>query len=154
MVVEFRSTLPYSFKLPSGGSLDLKSLTILAGIIPSVFIVYMMITTSHVRHEIIDGQMMKAWYVNLPGMGSVNYPQQTADLNKWAGSTVNGLEIAVDGERHPELEAAAALKSMGLFQDYVIKKIDGQWTLYRPERTKRYFTVTAHYRISRFKPVD
>lgn len=152
-MVEFQSTLPYSFKLPSGGSLDLKSLAILAGIIPSVLIIYM-VSTFHVRHEMIDGQMMKAWYVNLPGMGSVYCPQQTSNLKKWAGSTVNGLEIAVDGERHLELEAAAALKAMGLFQDYVIKKIDGQWTLYRPEKTKRYFTVAAHYRISRFKPVD
>ena len=113
-----------------------------------------LISTAHIRHAIIDGQRMTAWYIMLPGWSEVYYPEIIVDLKPWMGSGIKDLTVKEDGENSPELQAAIALKGLGVYgDDYETKKIDGEWVLFRPSRSEKYFTLTAFYRISPYTSV-
>lgn len=117
-------------------------------VVPVLLLLYVL-STLHIRHEKVDGQIMSAQYIQLPGWSATYYPENTVDLSKWAGSNVKDLKVQVNGKNNPELEAAAALKYLGMYgNDYEAKQVDGHWVLYRPARTEPYFTLTANYRIS------
>ncbi len=131
----------------------MKKMKLLWLVVPVVLILYVL-GTLHTRHQKVDGQMMTAQYVQLPGWSATYYPEDVVDLSPWVGSNVKNLKVQVNGEDNPELQAAAMFKSSGFYGDeYEEKLIDGHWVLYRPARTERYFTLTANYRVTPFKLV-
>jgi len=130
--------------------------------IPQIFLVTLLcliivftFSSLHIRLEMVDGQLQEAWFVFLPGFQESYYPEHVVELKDWVGTGMKDIEIFDDGQKSPELEAGAALKGMGLYtDDYINRKVDGHWQLYRPEATKKYLTLEAPYRISPFKPAN
>lgn len=122
-------------------------------ILPAILISYVF-STLHVRYESTGDQLMKAWYVRLPGWSESYYPEHKVDLSNWVGSNLKNISIEENGVRNPELEAAATLKALNIFSnEYTEKKIDGHWFLFKPEKTEKYFSWTANYRVSQFAPL-
>lgn len=101
------------------------------------------------RHYSVGDKLYRATHIALPGYETVYYPADEVDLSKWAGSKFSELTaVNQDGTENPEATAAFALKAAGLYADYELKKKDnGHYVLYRPERTEKYFTMYAWYRI-------
>jgi hypothetical protein len=121
-------------------------------VLPVILTMYLL-STLHIRLKEINGQLMQAWYVQLPGWSESYYPEQKVDLSDWVGSSIKDLSVNVGGVKSPELEAAATLKAIGLYgNDYTEKQIDGHWILFRPEKTEKVFNMSANYRVSRYTP--
>ncbi len=94
-------------------------------------------------------QAYVAWHIALPGYETQYTPEDEMDLQKWAGTELNGLVATnQDGTVNKEATAGMGLLSMGVFPGYELKKKDnGHYVLYRPEKTEKYFTMQAFYRI-------
>jgi len=101
-----------------------------------------------------DGKFYVAWFVYLPGNNTCYFPEQTVELKDWVGTEYESLKgvSATTGEEIPEVTAALALKTIGLYTDYELKqRPDKSWILYRPAKTEKYFDMNAPYRITRGK---
>ncbi len=94
-------------------------------------------------------QAYVAWHIALPGYETRYTPEDEMDLQKWSGTELNGLVATnQDGTVNKEATAGMDLLSTGAFPGYELKKKDnGHYVLYRPEKTERYFTMQAWYRI-------
>ncbi|MFC1645182.1 hypothetical protein ACFL08_04105 [Patescibacteria group bacterium] len=104
----------------------------------------------HKRHYLVDGEMYVALHIRLPGYATMYYPEQKVDLRKWTGSKYVGLSAVNndDNKENPEATAGLALIVSGIFPDYNLKKKDdGHYILYRPEKTKEFFTWGKYYKI-------
>src|SRR5688572_15805059 len=106
------------------------------------------LATLHVRHKLVNGKLMAAWHIPLPGWCTMHYPERVVELKDWVGSKMEKITAAMDGKENPEIDAAIALKATGLYSDYELQQRDGHWILYRPERTKKFFSLEAYYRVS------
>jgi hypothetical protein len=136
------------------------SLSIIVCIVFFLIVLIYVAANIYERHYYVgegeNRQLYKALHITLPGYATVYYPEQKVDLRKWVGTKYNGL-VAVNktnGLENPEATAGLALKTIGLYTDCDLKEMDGHYMLYRSERTKRYFTWTAYYRIWRGKRAD
>lgn len=110
-------------------------------------------STVHVQYSRTEVPA-KAWFIQLPGWEEVYSPEQVVELADWVGSGMKDLTVTVDGGRSPEIEAAAALKSLGVYgEEYEVTRRDGHWVLCRPAITGRYFTLQANYRIGSWRLV-
>ena len=109
--------------------------------------------TLHTRIEKVDGVLVQAWYVFLPGERESYSSEDTVNLVDWVGSGLEGIQAQVNGKDSPELQAAVALRATGAFQGYELKQVDSHWVLYKPAETKLYFSMRVPYRVSFFRPV-
>lgn len=128
-----------------------KSVFFLAGLLGTVAL--FSVLSPHVRHEKVNGRLVKAWFVDFPGWETVYYPERTVDLSKWVGSR-SPLTATVDGKDDAEFNAGLTLKYLGLYADHDFVQRDGRWVLFKPEKSERYFTLRAHYRISPWQVSD
>ncbi|HAU07556.1 MAG: hypothetical protein UW46_C0007G0020 [Candidatus Yanofskybacteria bacterium GW2011_GWF1_44_227] len=115
------------------------------------------IATGYERHDYVDGKLMKAWHVSLPGYAGVYYPEQIIELQNWTDTHWDSLRV-VDkgtGKDNPEATAGLALKAVGIYLDYELKqKEDGHWILFRPSKSERYFTWAAYYRVGSWRNAE
>lgn len=126
-------------------------------ILISVSLLYVLLTVldlqvRYIRSE--DGEIFQALFVRLPGYVESYSPEHTIQLKDWVGSSITGMDVQVEGESSPELEAELVLRAIGMATDeYVREKLpDGHWILRKPEQVHRYFSLSAHYRVSPMWP--
>lgn len=110
-------------------------LILLAGIFAGFFIV----CQPYERLDFRNGVYYKAWHIKGPGFVSWIECEIKQPLKPWVGSGIRGLEVKDTqfGKNIPELEAAAALKALGLYTDTEATLIDGEWYLFKPEKNCR-----------------
>lgn len=129
----------------------MKKYVFFIGVLLALELVFLFYCQPHRQHYYSqDNVLCRAWTIHLPGYRTLEYCEQTVDLQDWAGTTMAGLE-----DEHPDRAAGKTLQALGLYKDCYLKKTpDGHWILYSPPRTLRYFTMYAYYRIWRGKPVE
>lgn len=112
--------------------------------------VFLFVGQPYKRYSIKNGVYYKAWHIRGPGFVYGVECEIKEPLKNWVGSKMTGLAIVdkQSGKNIPELEAACALRALGLFTDTEAVQIDGGWYLYKPEQTRREWSWwEAFYRI-------
>lgn len=125
---------------------------LIASIVLVALAIYLAATLS-VRHEKVGGNLVQAWFVQLPGWSSTYYPEDTVNLQNWVGTRSSAtIVLTADGKEDPEATAGKTLQSKGLYSDYSLVRQKGHWVLYRPARTEKYLSLSAFYRVSPWSP--
>lgn len=102
------------------------------------------------RHDLVDGKLMVAYHIALPGYDRAYEPEYVVDLKKWAGSSSRLLTaVNGDGTTNDEVNAGIALRQAGLFSDCQLEQNgDGHYILHKKaRRSDPCFTWHHWYRI-------
>lgn len=102
-----------------------------------LFMAFLFVGQPYKRYD--DSGVYKAWHIRGPGFVYWVEYEIKEPLKNWVGSKMTGLAVVdkQSGKNIPELEAACALRALGLFTDTEMVQIDGEWYLYKPQKTHR-----------------
>ena len=120
-----------------------------------IILCYVILINGDYRHKVTEDGTFKAWHFPFPGYSSYLEFESTVNLKKWTGTRFGSIKAEKDGKACPEVTAGLALIAMGAYDDHIIKQNhSGDWVLYKPGKTVKYFTWSAFYRIGSWKKVN